>query len=86
MDLASGARRVIVTMTHTNKDGTSKIVPECDLPLTARNVVDVVITDLAIFRFSENALCLTALMPGIDLEEVKAKTSAQFRVLFDAPG
>lgn len=78
MDLASGAQRLIVTMTHTNNDGSPKIVPECDLPLTATNVVDMIITELAVFRFVDGALILTELMPGATLEDVYAKTSAAF--------
>jgi 3-oxoacid CoA-transferase len=78
MDLAKGAKRLIITMTHTNPDGSSKIVPACTLPLTASGVVDLVITDLAVFAFPENILTLIELMPGATLEEVKAKTSASF--------
>ncbi|NBB20553.1 3-oxoacid CoA-transferase subunit B [Runella sp. CRIBMP] len=78
MDLAKGAKRLIITMTHTNPDGSSKIVPACTLPLTASGVVDLVITDLAVFAFPENKLTLIELMPGATLEEVKAKTSASF--------
>ncbi|MCB0046987.1 MAG: 3-oxoacid CoA-transferase subunit B [Caldilineaceae bacterium] len=78
MDLASGAKRLIITMTHTNRDGSAKIVPECTLPLTAREAVDVVITDLAVFRFIAGKLTLTELMPGATLEEVRAKTTAGF--------
>jgi 3-oxoacid CoA-transferase len=78
MDLASGAKRLIITMTHTNPDGSSKIVPRCTLPLTAEGVVDVIITDLAVFAFKGGGLTLTELMPGASLEEVRAKTSAQF--------
>jgi 3-oxoacid CoA-transferase len=78
MDLASGAKRLIITMTHTNPDGSSKIVPDCDLPLTARNAVDLVITDLAVFAFKGGGLTLIGLMPGASLEEVRAKTSARF--------
>lgn len=74
MDLATGAARVIVTMTHCNKDGQSKVVPECTLPLTARGVVDVLITDLAIFRIDSTGLRLTGLMPGVSLEQVKQST------------
>lgn len=78
MDLASGARKLIITMTHTNPDGSSKIVPSCALPLTAIKAVDLVITDLAVFRFAEGQLTLTELMPGATLEEVRAKTTAHF--------
>ena len=65
MDLASGAKKLIITMTHTNNDGSSKIVPHCTLPLTAMKAVDMVITDLAVFRYIEGQLTLTELMPGI---------------------
>ncbi len=78
MDLASGAKKLIITMTHTNNDGSSKIVPECVLPLTARASVDMVITDLAVFEFLDDRLTLTELMPGVTLEEVRAKTEAKF--------
>ena len=78
MDLASGARRLIVTMTHTTPKGTSKIVPACTLPVTSRGSVDVVITELAVFRFRNGRLRLTELMPGATLEEVRARTTAPF--------
>lgn len=78
MDLASGARRLIVTMTHTSPSGAPKIVPECTLPLTARGVVDVLITDLCVFRFEAGQLVLVELMPGVTLEQVRASTSAPF--------
>ncbi|MBD0295520.1 MAG: 3-oxoacid CoA-transferase subunit B [Flavisolibacter sp.] len=78
MDLASGAKRLIITMTHTNSDGSSKIVPSCTLPLTAMNAVDMVITDLAVFAFRENQLTLIEFMPGATLKEVRAKTAATF--------
>ncbi|MEM7032373.1 MAG: 3-oxoacid CoA-transferase [Chloroflexota bacterium] len=80
MDLASGAKKLIITMTHTSRDGVPKIVPDCTLPLTATNAVDVIITDLAVFHFIEGALTLTGLMPNATVEEVKAKTSASFAV------
>jgi len=78
MDLASGARRLIVTMTHTNPDGSSKLVPSCDLPLTARDAVDVVITELAVFSFDPGELTLIEVMPGATLEQVRASTAARF--------
>jgi 3-oxoacid CoA-transferase len=79
MDLATGAKRLIVTMTHTDPGGAPKIVPECTLPLTARGVVDVVVTDLAVFRFDEGRrLALVELMPGATLDAVRAGTAAPF--------
>lgn len=78
MDLASGAKRLIVTLTHADPDGTSKIVPKCTLPLTAIGVVDMVISDLAVFKYIDGQLTLIELMPGVTLEEVRAKTAAQF--------
>jgi 3-oxoacid CoA-transferase len=78
MDLAAGAKRLIITMTHTNPDGTSKLVPTCQLPLTAKGVVDLIITDLAVFDYSEGSLTLIDLLPGVDIEQVRAKTSASF--------
>ena len=80
MDLASGAKKLIVTMTHTNPDGSAKILPECSLPLTAVGAVDLVITELAVFGYSEGRLTLLELLPGATLEEVRAKTTAHFVV------
>lgn len=78
MDLACGAKRLVITMTHTDRDGSPKVVPECTLPLTASGVVDTLITELAVFRFPEGRLTLTELMPGVSLEQVRASTSAAF--------
>jgi len=78
MDLASGAKRLIITMTHTERDGRPKIVPQCDLPLTTRSAVDVVITDLAVFSYASGKLALIEVMPGATLEQVRASTSAKF--------
>ena len=78
MDLASGAKKLIITMTHTNNDGSSKIVPECTLPLTAMKAVNMVITDLAVFKFYNDQLTLIEIMPGSSLEEVRNKTTATF--------
>ncbi len=78
MDLAKGAKRLIITMTHSNPDGSSKIVPTCTLPLTAEGVVDMIITDLAVFNFQNGHLTLIDLLPNVSIEEVRAKTSANF--------
>ncbi len=78
MDLASGARKLIITMTHTAPNGQSKIVPQCSLPLTAKGVVDMIITDLAVFEFVDGRLTLIELMPGAALEQVRDATSAEF--------
>ncbi len=78
MDLASGARKLIITMTHTDSKGRSKVVPECTLPLTALAAVDLLITDLAVFGFEGGKLQLLELMTGASLEEVREKTAAAF--------
>ena len=83
MDLASGAKRLIVTLTHTSRKGVSKIVPTCNLPLTAMGAVDKVITDLAVFTYLNGKLTLIELMPGATLEEVRAKTDAKFEEKLD---
>lgn len=80
MDLAVGAKRLIVLMTHVDRNGDPKIVPSCTLPLTAPGVVDTIITDLAVFRFVSGRLLLSELMPGATLEAVRANTSAAFEV------
>ena len=80
MDLVAGARRVVVTMEHNSKDGSAKFIPECTLPLTGLNCVDMVITELCVFarpdRSSRFRLLETA--PGVTAEDVRAKTTASF--------
>ena len=78
MDLASGARRLIITMTHTDRRGNPKILPQCALPLTAKGAVDMLITELAVFAFDNGGMRLAELMPGATLDEVRAKTAASF--------
>lgn len=80
MDLASGAKRLIITMTHTSRRGDAKIVPECTLPLTALGAVSMVITDLAVFTFADGNMILSELMPNATLDEVQAKTTANFAI------
>lgn len=80
MDLVVGARRVIVTMTATSSRGDSKVVPACTYPLTASGVVDVVITDISVFRIREGELRLTELLGGATVDDVAAVTTAPFVV------
>ena len=81
MDLVSGVKRVVVLMEHTSKDGASKVLKRCTLPLTGKGVVNKIITDLCVFEVEPGTgLVLTALHPGVTLEDVKAKTAADFRV------
>ncbi|MFJ9385333.1 3-oxoacid CoA-transferase subunit B [Peribacillus sp. NPDC101481] len=78
MDLLVGAKKVIVTMTHTSKEGKSKVLNECTYPITSTRSVDLIITELAVFEVIEKQLKLIELMPGITIEEVRAKTEANF--------
>lgn len=77
MDLVVGAKRVIVATEHTLKDGTSKIVRRCRLPLTAAREVDLIITDLAVIEVTPAGLVLREVAPGVTPEEVQAKTEAE---------
>ncbi|TKI05225.1 3-oxoacid CoA-transferase subunit B [Martelella alba] len=76
MDLVSGARKVIIAMEHCAKDGAAKIVPRCTLPLTARHVVDMIVTELCVLVFAHGQLTLTELAPGVSLATVLEKTTA----------
>ncbi|GAA7093276.1 3-oxoacid CoA-transferase subunit B [Helicobacter pylori] len=80
MDLVHGAKKVIVIMEHCNKYGESKVKKECSLPLTGKGVVHQLITDLAVFEFSHNAMKLVELQEGVSLDQVKEKTEAEFEV------
>ncbi|MCQ2882999.1 3-oxoacid CoA-transferase subunit B [Helicobacter pylori] len=80
MDLVHGAKKVIVIMEHCNKYGESKVKKECSLPLTGKGVVHQLITDLAVFEFSNNAMKLVELQEGVSLDQVKEKTEAGFEV------
>jgi 3-oxoacid CoA-transferase subunit B len=82
MDLVAGVKRVVVVMEHVEKSGAPKLVEACTLPLTGQGVVDLVITDLAVFDVArgKRPLTLLELAPGATLEEVKARTGAAFEV------
>ncbi|WP_294258589.1 CoA transferase subunit B [uncultured Sphingomonas sp.] len=82
MDLVAGVKKIIVVMEHTAKDGSPKFIPDCTLPLTGKNVVDMIITDLAVFARADHAspFRLIELAPGVTAEEVAAKTTAQYEV------
>ncbi|MEC0275768.1 MULTISPECIES: 3-oxoacid CoA-transferase subunit B [Peribacillus] len=78
MDLLVGAKKVIVTMTHTSKEGKSKVLKKCTYPITSTRSVDIIITELAVFEVIDKQLKLIELMPGVTIEEVRAKTEADF--------
>ncbi len=80
MDLVAGVKRIIVVMEHCAKDGSAKFIPECTLPLTGRNKVDMIVTDLAVFARADHAspFRLIELAPGVSADEVAAKTTAHY--------
>jgi 3-oxoacid CoA-transferase subunit B len=84
MDLVAGVKRVVVVMEHTNKAGESKVLPECTLPLTGKQCMDLIITDLAVFHVDRVVgLTLIELAPDVTIEEITAKTAARFSVSSD---
>jgi 3-oxoacid CoA-transferase subunit B len=82
MDLVAGVKKIIVVMEHTSKNGDPKFIPACTLPLTGKNVVDMIITDLAVFQRPDHdsPFKLIEIAPGITKEEVAAKTTARYEV------
>jgi 3-oxoacid CoA-transferase B subunit len=82
MDLVAGVKRVVVVMEHVEKSGAPKLLKRCNLPLTGAGVVDLLITDLGVFDIDRNGggAVLQALAPGVGLDEIRAKTEADFKV------
>ena len=82
MDLVAGVKRVVVVMEHTSKDGAAKFKPRCELPLTGLNVVDMIITDLAVFTRPDRRATfqLIEMAPGVTQDEIKAKSTAKYVV------
>lgn len=80
MDLLSGSKKVICTMMHTTNEGEPKILKKCTYPITSTRSVDMVITELAVFKFENEKMYLTEIMPGHTLEEIAEKTSASYEV------
>ena len=80
MDLVAGVKKIIVVMEHTSKNGDPKFIPACTLPLTGKNVVDMIVTDLCVFARPDHAspFKLVELAPGVTAEEVAAKTTAHY--------
>ncbi|HRW34307.1 MAG TPA: 3-oxoacid CoA-transferase subunit B [Thermotogota bacterium] len=83
MDLVTGAKKVIVSMTHLQKDGSAKIIPECTLPLTSIRKIDLIVTEAAVIEVTDNGLLLKELGPDTTLEEVIQATSAKLTLSDD---
>jgi len=81
MDLVAGVKRVVVVMEHNSKDGAAKFKPRCELPLTGANVVDMIVTDLAVFARDDrhSPFRLIEVAPGVTAAEVRAKTTASYQ-------
>lgn len=80
MDLVAGVKKIIVVMEHTSKNGDPKFIPACTLPLTGKNVVDMIVTDLCVFQRPDHdsPFKLVEMAPGVTAEDIAAKTSAHY--------
>jgi 3-oxoacid CoA-transferase B subunit len=80
MDLVAGVKKIIVVMEHNAKDGSPKFIPACTLPLTGKNSVDMIVTDLAVFQRPDHdsPFKLIELAPGVTADEVRGKTTAAY--------
>ena len=86
MDLVAGVKRIIVVMEHNAKNGSPKFIPECTLPLTGKNVVDMIVTDLCVFQRADHdsPFRIVELAPGVTAEEIAGKTTAKYEPLVTA--
>jgi 3-oxoacid CoA-transferase B subunit len=80
MDLAVGAKHVYLAMEHTTRDGKPRLVERCTIPVTARGVVGLVVTNLGLFEITKNGFLLREIAPGISVETVKASTGGRLTV------
>lgn len=80
MDLVSGAKKVIVAMEHCAKDGSSKMLKNCTLPLTGKGKVSMVVTELGVFRIGADGFILEEIAPGVDVETIKNKTEGELMI------
>ena len=85
MDLVAGTDNIIVAMMHTNKEGESKLLKECTLPLTGKHCIKKVITDLGLFEIKEGAFYLLERAPGVSVEEIQSKTEGNLVAAADTP-
>lgn len=85
MDLVAGAKNIIVTMTHADKHGNSKLLAECTLPLTGVNCITKIITDLAVLEVKNKAYYLLERAPGVTVDEIKEKTAGELVVPDNVP-
>ena len=85
MDLVAGAQNIVVTMTHANKHGVSKLLETCSLPLTGKNCIKKIVTDLAVIEIHDGAFHLKERAPGVSIEEIQEKTTGKLIIEGDIP-
>lgn len=85
MDLVAGAQNIVVTMTHADKSGASKLLPACTLPLTGVKCIKKIVTDLAVVEIRDDKFHLLERAPGVSVEEIKAKTAGEMIIPAHVP-